>query len=134
MLDPSWLGHPAEGPDGPTAGVFAIDLELPVLDSQARTTVRKAALITIGSPRDRDGVLVVPVSWRSATIAPLFPVFEGELVIDAHGIELEGRYAPPFGRLGLVIDAALLHVVARRTGQAFIARVAAHLATPPRDA
>lgn len=31
----------------------------------------------------------------------------------------DGRYVPPFGQIGLVIDAALLHVVARRTVQAF---------------
>lgn len=131
MSDPSWLGRPADGQDGqPVSGVFATDLELPVLDSRGRGAVRKAALIDIGQPRDHDEALVVPVSWRSATVAPLFPVFAGELRISVQGIELVGRYAPPFGRLGLVIDATLLHVAARRTGQAFVARVAAHLGSP----
>lgn len=129
FLDPSWLGPSSDDPDDPdVARRFATDLEMPVQDGRDRGVVRKAALIDLGLPEDTEDALVVPVSWRSATIAPLFPVFTGRLQVTARGLALHGRYAPPFGRLGLVIDAALLHFVARRTGQAFLARVAAHLA------
>jgi hypothetical protein len=37
---------------------------------------------------------------------------------------LEGRYAPPVGKLGLLLDQALLHLVARRTAGALVARLA----------
>jgi hypothetical protein len=40
---------------------------------------------------------------------------------------LDGLYSPPFGRLGLLIDRHILHVVAQRTAQAFLARLAAHM-------
>lgn len=109
------------------------DLELPVLDGRGRSSVRKAASVDIGPLQDGEDALVVPVAWRSTTFAPLFPVFAGQLKVTAKGLTLDGRYAPPFGRLGLVIDAALLHVIARRTGQAFLARVASHIGESRRD-
>jgi hypothetical protein len=60
-------------------------------------------------------------------MAPLFPVFAGHLRLTESSLVLEGRYAPPFGRLGLLIDERILHFVARRTAQAFLARLAAHI-------
>jgi len=41
-----------------------------------------------------------------------------------------GRYAPPFGRFGLLIDQALLHLVATRTAHAFLGRVAREAGPP----
>lgn len=120
----SWLGPRTEAPaDLPGVRRVAADLELPVIDG----TVRKAALIDVGQPRIVGGSVIVSVAWRSATLAPLFPVFAGELRISPAGLVLDGRYAPPFGRLGLLIDATLLRFAARRTAQAFLARVADHL-------
>ncbi len=125
----SWLGRVDDGPAGePDIRRVAADLELPIRDGSALGPVRKAALIDIGRPRRADGDVVVDLSWRSATLAPLFPVFAGELRIAASGLSLNGSYAPPFGRLGVVIDAALLRFVARRTAQAFLARFAHRLA------
>jgi len=124
----SWLGPPAGSPaDGPQVRRIAADLELPILDGSGAGVVRKAALIDVGQPRMIGGSVIVSIAWRSATFSPLFPVFAGELRITRAGLVLDGRYAPPFGRLGLLIDATLLHFVARRTAQAFLARVAEHL-------
>lgn len=135
LSDLSWLGRPAEDEDGrPAEGRYVTDLDLPVLDGGGRGTVRKAASVDIGPLRGGEDTLIVPVSWRSTTFAPLFPVFAGQLVVTSKGLALRGRYAPPFGRLGLVIDAALLHVIARRTGQAFLTRIAAHVVGSRRDA
>ena len=101
------------------------DLELPILDGSATGPIRKSALIDVGIPRVLPDLVLVDVGWQSASMAPLFPVFAGQLRITARSLVLDGRYVPPFGRLGLVIDAGILHFVARRTAQAFLARLAA---------
>jgi hypothetical protein len=71
--------------------------------------------------------VLVEIAWRSASLAPLFPVFAGRLSISANDIVLDGRYAPPFGKLGLLLEQALLHLVARRTASALVARLAKEL-------
>lgn len=127
--DVGWLGRPVEPePTGPGLRRVAADLELPIRDGSAPGPVRKAALIDLGLPRTVGGEIVVDLGWRSATLAPLFPAFTGELRIATTGLVIEGAYQPPFGRIGLVMDAALLHLVARRTAQAFLTRVADRLA------
>lgn len=129
LADLSWFGRVTEGPvDHPEVRRVAADLELPIRDGSAPGPVRKSALIDVGPTRMTNGMVVTGMAWRSATVAPLFPVFAGELIVSASGLSLDGRYTPPFGRLGLLIDAALLRLVARRTAQAFLTRVAARLA------
>lgn len=128
LTDLAWLGRPADGLEGqPGARRIAVDLELPVRDGSSPSPVRKAALIDLGQPQVEDAGFTLAVSWQSATLAPLFPVFIGQLRVGPSGLVVDGRYTPPFGRLGLVIDATLLRFVARRTAQAFLERVAAHL-------
>jgi len=58
----------------------------------------------------------------------LFPVFAGQLRIKSDRIELDGRYAPPAGSLGHLLDAALLGAVARQTGRWFLRELTANLA------
>jgi len=127
LTDPAWLGRViAHQADGPAVRRIAADLELPIFDDSGPGPVRKSALIDLGPPRGWDGGgLTVTVAWQSTTAAPLFPIFAGELRVSRDRLVLDGRYVPPFGRVGLVIDSALLHFVARRTAQAFLARVAA---------
>lgn len=129
MADLAWLGTvlDAEGGD-PTVRRVAADLELPILDSSGPGTVRKSAIVELGPPLHLGSRIVVPVAWRSATLAPLFPVFAGELVIAGTGLTIEGWYAPPFGRVGMLIDATLLGFVARRTTEAFLARIEGRVA------
>ncbi|MEW5989908.1 MAG: hypothetical protein AB1736_01005 [Chloroflexota bacterium] len=132
LADLGWLGRPADGPPGrPEMRRIATDLELAVRDGSAPGPVRKSALIDLGQPQVQDAGLSVAVSWQSATLAPLFPVFVGHLRVGRGRLIVEGRYTPPFGRIGLVIDATLLHFVARRTAQAFLARVAARFGEEP---
>jgi hypothetical protein len=130
LTDVAWLGRLGQGPtDQPDVRRIATDLELPILDGSASLPVRKAALIDLGPPHVQDGRLTLTVAWHSATHAPLFPVFVGELRVARDGLVLDGRYVPPFGRIGLVIDATLLHFVARRTAQAFLTRIAAKVSS-----
>ena len=123
--DLSWLGRPTDGPpDRPELRHVATDLDLPVLDGSSTGPVRKAAFIDLGPARQVGDLVLVEIAWRSASFAPLFPVFAGQLSISANDIVLDGRYAPPVGKLGLLLDQALLHLVARRTAGALVARLA----------
>ena len=124
--DLSWLGRPLEAPLGhPAPRRIATDLELPILDGSGKGSVRKSALIDLGPAQRVDGSILVDIAWRPASFAPLFPVFAGHLQINADRLALDGRCAPASGKLGLLIDGALLHLVARRTAQAFLGRLAA---------
>ena len=132
--DLSWLGEPSnESTDGrpadPHARRIVSDLLLPILDGSSKGPVRKAAFIDLGPARSVGDRVFVEIAWRSASFAPLFPVFAGRLSISASDIVLEGRYAPPFGKLGLLLEQALLHLVADRTAGALVARFVKELAT-----
>jgi hypothetical protein len=120
-----WLGTQETGqrdgtpiPDGPRPAVAG---------RPSRTIFRKAAYVDIGAPRSIEGGWRVPIGWRSATMAPLFPVFAGRLDVRADGLTLEGWYAPPGGEAGRIIDRALLNVAARGTARWFLDRVGAVL-------
>jgi hypothetical protein len=121
--DPSWLGQAVGGGPGDGWRRIATDLELPVLDGSG-TAVRKAAIVDIGDLHDTTVGLSVPIAWSSASFTPLFPVFAGQLEIKKTGLILAGRYAPPFGRMGVLIDRALLHFVATRSANALLATIA----------
>lgn len=124
--DARWLGESTPS-DDPAFRSFLCDLELHAGGS-GLTLFRKAAVVSFGEPR-RDGRRwVVPIEWRAATMTSLFPVFAGQLRIESHRIELDGRYAPPSGRLGYLLDVALLGAAARQTGRWFLRELAAELA------
>lgn len=120
-----WLGVRIANP--PDRGEFrriSTVLVFPIQDGSATSPIGKTALIDIGRPVVLDDELRVDVGWQSDSLAPLFPVFAGQLRIRSTSLVLNGRYAPPLGRLGLLIDERILHFVARRTAQAFLDRLA----------
>lgn len=122
LRDLDWLGVPHANSVELTR-VITTELELPVLDGSSRgSPIRKSAIMEIGRPEVGEDAVAVDISWRSATLAPLFPVFVGRLVITSKDVTLDGRYAPPFGQIGLLIDRGLLQFVARRTGLALLGR------------
>ena len=125
LTDLSWLGRPTDAPpDRPDLRRIATDLELPIRDGSATGPIRKATFIDIGQARIVGDHVFVEIAWQSAMFAPLFPVFAGTLRISGDDIVLDGRYAPPLGTLGLLLDRAILHFVARRTAGALLARLA----------
>jgi hypothetical protein len=72
------------------------------------------------------------LTWSAATSAGLFPAMEATLAVYAltsteTQLELDGRYTPPLGALGAVIDAAVGHQIAQATVTRFIAEVAGWL-------
>ena len=112
----AWLGPPAaDSPSGMRR--FASDPRLRPDNDGLLAAFRKAAYVDLGfSQRVGDG-LRVEISWRSATLAPLFPVFSGWLTVRPGELRLDGYYAPPGGAFGLVADRALLHLAARGTAR-----------------
>jgi hypothetical protein len=131
---PQVLGSPEAGwhgeatpSDDPSLRSFLCDLELHA-GGGGRTLFRKAAVVSFGMPSHDGERWVVPIEWRAASMTALFPVFAGQLRIELDRIELDGRYAPPAGRIGYMLDAALVGAAARQTGRWFLRELAAALA------
>lgn len=123
--DAEWLGERVDDTSGPTRE-YACDLDLPVGD-MGPILFRKSAIVGLGEPVREGAVWLVPIEWHAASFKPLFPVFAGTLTVTERQVVLDGHYAPPGGRLGAVLDVALLNVAARGTGRWFLRKVAAAL-------
>lgn len=120
----SWLGTPVPSPT-PDVRRYLTDLSLPVRAGAPHLQFKKAAFVDVGAISCRDDQCEVSISWRSSSLAPLFPVFSGRLTITPSEIRLEGYYAPPGGDVGLVLDKAFLNIAARGTARWFLGRVIA---------
>lgn len=126
----AWLGRLQPEPlDADGVRRYETDLAFPMRDQPTRMVLRKAAYVDLWSPVQLGDSLQVQVSWRSASLAPLFPVFVGTLTVRPGALALEGYYAPPGGELGLILDRALLNIAARGTARWFLSRVAEALQT-----
>lgn len=112
----AWLGPNVEpAPAGMRR--HQADLRLRVSDRPSLVTFRKAAYVDLGQVHALNDGWEVDVSWRAATMAPLFPVFSGTIVARGEELTLSGWYAPPGGAVGRVADAALLHIAAEGTAR-----------------
>jgi hypothetical protein len=110
----AWLGPEVEGaPEGMHR--HQTDLRLRVSDRPSLVTFRKAAFVDVGPVEPLTDGWQVEISWRAATLAPLFPVFSGSLVVHGQEMTLRGWYAPPGGEVGRFADRALLHIAATGT-------------------
>ena len=127
---PSWLGSSIPAPD-PHTHRFLTDLELPIRDHAPTMTFKKAAFVDLGPVKATADRCEVEIGWRSSSMAPLFPVFAGKLVVTATDLTLDGYYAPPGGDLGAVLDKAFLNIAARGTARWFLGRAARALQSPP---
>jgi hypothetical protein len=88
--------------------------------------------VEIGAPKASAGLIFMPIRWRAATEAGLFPTLDGELEVAAIGnartqLGLSATYEPPLGVLGKVADRALFHRVAEVTVKDFLERIGARL-------
>ncbi len=118
-----WLGTAVDG-GREGARRYLTDLTLPVRDHAPHMTFKKAAYVDVGPVRPLpDGAREVEISWRSSSLAPLFPVFAGHLTVTDREIRLEGYYAPPGGDIGVALDRAFLNIAARGTARWFLGRV-----------
>ena len=113
------------GPPGwsPVSGAgdtrrYLVDLRLRLgTDHAGLVTFRKAAYVDLGPVIEREGAVSAEISWQAAGAAPLFPVFAGELRVDAEEDSIQGLYAPPGGVVGRLADRTLLHIAATGTAR-----------------
>jgi hypothetical protein len=100
------------------------------------TWLGKTVTVRLGEPAGADDALVIPLTWKATGPAGLFPRLQAELRLSALDPEraelgLVGRYRPPLGRAGQVLDETLLTRVARATVRSFLRRVARALEEQP---
>jgi Rrf2 family protein len=93
------------------------------------TWLSKTVALRLGEPVARDGALIIPLTWEATGPSGLFPRLQGtvrlvELDPDRTEVFLAGRYRPPLGRAGAVLDDALLARVARATIRSLLRRLA----------
>jgi len=134
LLEPGgpdgWLGVPVSG--GPSdMRRYATDLKVGRPAAGSRLAIRKSAFADLGSIFRGEEELRIEISWRSASLAPLFPVFSGWLTVRSDEIAIDGCYVAPGGRLGHVADRALMHRAAGYTAQWLWGELARAAAVPP---
>jgi hypothetical protein len=90
--------------------------------------IRRRIKLDIGAARVASGLIYMPIRWRAASQAGIFPTLDGELEIADLGIDrtqlaLSASYEPPLGFIGQLADRALLHRVAEVTVNDFLVRI-----------
>jgi hypothetical protein len=129
---PDWLGTPM--PEvRPGSHRYLTDLSLPIREHSPSLTFKKAAFVDLGAVRSGQDICDIEIEWRSASLAPLFPVFAGHLTLTPTELRLEGYYAPPAGDLGAVLDRAFLNIAARGTARWFLGRAAEVIGAAARE-
>lgn len=131
--DGAWLGERVAMAGLPAGTVrYLTDLVFPLPPEGRLLSLRKAAYVDLGRVEQvADDHCEVAIAWRSASLAPLFPVFAGRLIVRPTGIGLEGHYAPPGGVVGRVADRMLLNTAARGTAHWFLDHLATEAGTRP---
>lgn len=121
----AWLGEPIPG-DEPETTHHLVDLELRVIEHAPRVAFHKASQVTAGQVQvnARSAAVRLPLSWRAASMVPLFPVFAGTLVWHEDELRLDGFYEPPGGNVGVLMDRLLLNAAAQATGRRLLERIA----------
>ena len=116
----AWLGEEI-GRDERGTRRLVSDLVLGV-GSDRPIAFRRSMVIALGQPLRKGDGWTVPIEWQAASLTPLFPVFVGEVGFGRERITIDGRYAPPFGVIGAVLDRALLGIAARSTAKVILGR------------
>lgn len=100
--------------------------------------ISKEVHCKLGNVRDHADGFVVPLEWEATGIPGLFPRLVGDLEIaplgaDESQISFAGRYDPPLGRAGRLLNSALGHRVAEATIRSFLLRLASALESSERE-
>jgi hypothetical protein len=98
--------------------------------------IAKAVHLDVGDALRRENTTSVPLAWTATGTPGLFPTMEADLTITALGSRLtqvafQGRYKPPLGVVGRVMDKAVLHRFAELSVKDFVDRVIAALSDDP---
>ena len=86
----------------------------------AGISVRKRVTVELGEPEKKGSWTNVPITWKATFPEKLFPILTGRLELtpvekDLTRLTLSGMYEPPLGKLGELIDDAVMHGVADAT-------------------
>ena len=96
--------------------------------SALRSQVSKRVHLEVGKAYTVRGHYVVPLTWEASGLAGLFPVMQALIEVHRRGrdqsqIVFWGRYDPPLGRAGELIDKYVAHEVAEVTVQHLLAAI-----------
>jgi hypothetical protein len=94
--------------------------------------IAKTVHLEVGEPTRRADATSMPLAWTATGTPGLFPTMEADLTIGALGsgltqVAFQGRYKPPLGLVGRVLDRAVLHRFAELSVKDFVDRVVAAL-------
>jgi hypothetical protein len=98
-----------------------------------QASVRRRVRVSLGSVHPFGYGLAVPIAWRAAAHAELYPTLEATIRLerterlDRCRLRLDGTYRPPGGRLGVAVDQALMRRVADASLRDFLERLSAGL-------
>jgi hypothetical protein len=97
--------------------------------------VAKDVEVQLDGPFDGDGVVSLPVRWKATWPSAAYPCFDGELELTrlADGsaeLWLLGRYRPPLGTIGRLLDRAVLHPLASDSVRQMLGTIASRLDHP----
>jgi hypothetical protein len=126
----AWLGTPVVAAP-PGSRRYLTDLSLPIREHAPSLVFRKAAFVDLGEVRQTDDGCEIEIGWQSSSLAPLFPVFAGHLILTTTEVRLEGYYAPPGGEIGAALDRVFLGIAARGTARWFLERTTQVVAAAP---
>ena len=95
--------------------------------------ITKDVVVEVDVPYENDGLVRVPFRWRATGPSGLFPALDGDIELarldhDRTHICVMGRYDPPLGPVGRVLDRIVLHHFAEGTIRSFLLGVAEDLA------
>jgi hypothetical protein len=84
--------------------------------------------VELGALRPMNGVTLLPIRWKAASQAGLFPALDGQLELAPIGksrthLGLSASYEAPLGMLGKIADRALMHRIAEMTVKDFLERI-----------
>lgn len=98
----------------------------------AKRRIKRRIEVEIGAAGVVSGLICMPIRWRAASEAGIFPTLDGELEVAELGpgrtqLALSASYEPPLGLIGKLADRALLHRVAEVTVHDFLVRIGERL-------
>lgn len=94
--------------------------------------------LEVGEPVSLHDRTVVPLTWEAAGFPGLFPVMDAVVEVRRRGrsgshVLFWGRYDPPLGRLGELLDRAIAHEVAEATVEHLLDLFEGHLSASPEE-
>jgi hypothetical protein len=100
--------------------------------------VERRVRIDLGSPARTASSTIFPLRWEPVDARAALPALDGDLELARLGpqrcqLALNGRYTPPLGRIGALLDRTLMHRVAEATAWDLVDRIGDRVAGPTRD-